>query len=411
MPPVFRYAGFGNESSFGVAAAVDFHVDMASATLDAPSGTELYYGGGLGRGVRTRRPGYYVPGGNIVYAWDIRTIAAMLRWTLGGYAFLAVPAITLATSAAADDIIDTTTPHLFAVGDRVRFSGLTGGAGLSAGVDYFVIAANLAAQTFQVSATPGGAAVNFTTDITAGTVRLQPFNRHESFGTNESLLPSFTSRIGKDVFEHVFAGCVVDSLELDLASDFLLATMAVNAKIDSEAALTAESALLLPAEFPLAFHEVTLELPTASDISPAVKALKLSIKNGGKPDAGRGVGSRYPARLPSFGREVTLGCDLWYDSVAQLERFWGDTAGPAADGADNVAIKITADAGTDGKLVLSLPVTHFTKVGQTPSGRDEIVQSTEIRAMVSPILLADGVTTVRSELLATTLSAVGDLSA
>lgn len=77
----------------------------------------------------------------------------------------------LQTSAAADDIIDCTS-HGFEVGDAVIFTALTGGAGLTVGTVYYVIAANLAANTFQVSATPGGAAVNFTTDITAGSVKL-----------------------------------------------------------------------------------------------------------------------------------------------------------------------------------------------------------------------------------------------
>lgn len=78
--------------------------------------------------------------------------------------------VTLTTSAAADDIIDTTAAHGFSAGDRVVFSSLTGGAGLNTNQAYYVIAANLAAQTFQVSTTAGGSAVNFTTDITAGTV-------------------------------------------------------------------------------------------------------------------------------------------------------------------------------------------------------------------------------------------------
>lgn len=79
-------------------------------------------------------------------------------------------AVTLLTSLAADDIIDATA-HGFVAGDTVVFTALTGGAGLTVGQVYHVIAANLAANTFQVSATAGGAAVNFTTDITAGTVR------------------------------------------------------------------------------------------------------------------------------------------------------------------------------------------------------------------------------------------------
>lgn len=80
--------------------------------------------------------------------------------------------VTLANpSAAVDDIIDTTTAHGFVADDVVEFTALTGGAGLSTNTQYFVISANLGAQTFQVSTTKGGAAVNFTTDITAGTVR------------------------------------------------------------------------------------------------------------------------------------------------------------------------------------------------------------------------------------------------
>ena len=79
-------------------------------------------------------------------------------------------AVTLSTSAAADDIIDAT-GHGFAAGDKVVFESLTGGAGLETGRVYYVIAGNLAANTFQVSETEGGSAVNFTSDVTAGTVR------------------------------------------------------------------------------------------------------------------------------------------------------------------------------------------------------------------------------------------------
>ena len=79
-------------------------------------------------------------------------------------------AVELATSAASDDIIDTATAHGLKAGDRVHFPALTGGTGLSVGTAYYVISANLASTSFQVSATPGGSAVNFTADITAGEV-------------------------------------------------------------------------------------------------------------------------------------------------------------------------------------------------------------------------------------------------
>lgn len=74
------------------------------------------------------------------------------------------------TGANATDIF-TLASHGLAVDDRIRFSSLTGGTGLTAdAVDYFVISANLTTNTFQVSTTKGGSAVNFTTDVTAGTV-------------------------------------------------------------------------------------------------------------------------------------------------------------------------------------------------------------------------------------------------
>lgn len=79
--------------------------------------------------------------------------------------------VTLATSAAADDIVDTAAAHGFVAGDRVVFSELTGGTGLKANTEYYVIAANLAAQTFQVAETAGGTAVDFSTNVTAGKVR------------------------------------------------------------------------------------------------------------------------------------------------------------------------------------------------------------------------------------------------
>jgi len=74
------------------------------------------------------------------------------------------------TSVAATDIFTNPGNNGFAVGDKVTFSGLTGGAGLVPGTIYYVIAANLTATTFQVSATPGGASFDHTTNVTAGNV-------------------------------------------------------------------------------------------------------------------------------------------------------------------------------------------------------------------------------------------------
>jgi hypothetical protein len=78
---------------------------------------------------------------------------------------------TLQTSAAADDIIDCTA-HGFQTGDPVVFTALTGGAGLTVGTTYYVVTTSFGANTFRVATSPSGAALGFTTDITAGAVEL-----------------------------------------------------------------------------------------------------------------------------------------------------------------------------------------------------------------------------------------------
>lgn len=74
------------------------------------------------------------------------------------------------TGVATTNVISTATAHGFAANDQVQFTALTGGAGLSINTVYFVIAAGLTSTAFEVSTTQGGSAVDFTTDITAGSV-------------------------------------------------------------------------------------------------------------------------------------------------------------------------------------------------------------------------------------------------
>ena len=71
------------------------------------------------------------------------------------------------TGDASTDVI-TATGHIYTTNQTVIFSSITGGAGLSANTVYFV--RDISGSTFKVSATSGGAAINFTTNITAGSV-------------------------------------------------------------------------------------------------------------------------------------------------------------------------------------------------------------------------------------------------
>ena len=82
------------------------------------------------------------------------------------------------TGSQATDIISCA-GHPYVNGDPITFSALNGGAGLTALNTYFVVNA-VAGVSFQVAVTTGGSAINFTTDITSGTVG-------RAFGTSHSL--------------------------------------------------------------------------------------------------------------------------------------------------------------------------------------------------------------------------------
>jgi hypothetical protein len=76
--------------------------------------------------------------------------------------------ISDATGEAASDLFTTTHAHGLVIGQRVVSTAKTGGAGFTLGTHYVVAAPS--ATTFKLSDTPGGAPIDFTTDITALTL-------------------------------------------------------------------------------------------------------------------------------------------------------------------------------------------------------------------------------------------------
>lgn len=82
-------------------------------------------------------------------------------------AIVSFTGITGTAGAPTPDVI-TATGSAFVSGQPVRFTALTGGSGLNTTTNYFVV--NPSGATFQVETSIGGGAVNFTTDITSGTL-------------------------------------------------------------------------------------------------------------------------------------------------------------------------------------------------------------------------------------------------
>lgn len=227
-----------------------------------------------------------------------------------------------------------------------------------------------------------------------------PPKTHEIWGSQDTILESFCARIGKDLFEHVFSGCIADTLEISVEDGYAMATLGVLASKDAKAGLKAIDELLLTDSYPLAFHEVTVS-QNASDFSATVKSLTLHIENNGDADAGRSVGSRHPRRVPVNERTTTLDMELFFNDTSQLELYWGGATGPASTGAQDFGMTLHFDAGADGAADIALPRGYYTTVPTQPSGRDEITQSVSVRALQTEHTLADGVTTITSEMLAT----------
>ncbi len=73
---------------------------------------------------------------------------------------------TEAGSSSSDDVL-VAAAHGLADGDKIQFTAITGGAGLVINKTYYVVAKTTG--TFQLAATSGGTAIDFTTDISAGT--------------------------------------------------------------------------------------------------------------------------------------------------------------------------------------------------------------------------------------------------
>lgn len=75
-------------------------------------------------------------------------------------------ALPTVTATASTDVVNSTA-HGLTDGDSVVFTALTGGAGLSTDTPYYVVSA--ATDTFKVSLTKGGTAIDITTNASAAT--------------------------------------------------------------------------------------------------------------------------------------------------------------------------------------------------------------------------------------------------
>jgi hypothetical protein len=90
-------------------------------------------------------------------------------------ASLSVSSTFSVTGSQATDVITTATAHGLIAGDRVAITVKTGGTGITLGAAYFVRTVPTA-TTLTLSLTAGGATLDITTDMTAGTLATRAFD-------------------------------------------------------------------------------------------------------------------------------------------------------------------------------------------------------------------------------------------
>lgn len=188
------------------------------------------------------------------------------------------------------------------------------------------------------------------------------------------LMDSFTAFVGKDLFEHKFAGCVIGGITLELSDGFLTASVDVIGGKDANGSMPAGGRPLTNVSAKrYVGHDVNFTIGGTAG-SARVESFSITIETGA--ENGFAIGSRFPARAfrgsLNVEAEVTLG---FYD-LAELERFWGGTTGPTND---LTFFNATIEVGTE--LDITLPRAFYSSLTQPVGGRGRIEQSGTIKAI------------------------------
>lgn len=192
------------------------------------------------------------------------------------------------------------------------------------------------------------------------------------------LLPSFSAKIGKDIFEHVFLGNVVESIELEVENEWALMTISTLGAKDKKATLDDE----------LEYTEGMLfTAPMASlrkndeDKSASINSLSLSLETGANIEDSAGFGSRFPTKAFRGAMVVELELELGFDSEEELLSFWGENDGPSTTNIDEFSYTLSFGNNLD----FIFPRLVYTSSEQPAEGRDNITQSVTARALYDDV--------------------------
>lgn len=151
---------------------------------------------------------------------------------------------------------------------------------------------------------------------------------------------------------------------------------------------TTDISAFIPPTVKNVFHSNNFTIDVAgggADIFPNNRVLsaELTIENDINVDAGKTTDSKYNLLFPVRGRKVSGAFDIMFTDNAEMERFWGNAAGPT-DGSYNTAVELdyvwTLTAAEE-VLSINIPAAHYTATTLNMDLNGEITQHIEWTAV------------------------------
>lgn len=197
---------------------------------------------------------------------------------------------------------------------------------------------------------------------------------HTFSPSRSALMKSFSAKVGKDILEHIFLGNVIESIELEVESEWALMTVNTLGAKDKKGPL-ADTVDFTEGEVFTA-PMTTLE-KSGVDISPSISSLSLSLETGADIETSQGFGSRFPTKAFNGSMVCTVELALGFDSADELVAFWGGQDGPSTNNIDEFDYAIHFGDNFD----IAFPRLVYTASSQPAEGREGIVQTVTARAL------------------------------
>ena len=192
------------------------------------------------------------------------------------------------------------------------------------------------------------------------------------------LMQSFSAKIGKDIMEHVFLGNVIESIEIEVESEWALMTVTTLGAKDKRNALADTVDYTEGIFFTAPMASLT---KGATDKSASINSLTLSIETGADIEGSQGFGSRFPTKAFRGSMVVEMEMELGFDSEEELIAFWGGADGPSTTTIEEMDYTLSFGNNLD----FSFPRVVYTASGQPAEGREGIVQSLTARTLYDDV--------------------------